>query len=44
MDAGTPPEMYPEGMVYIGGGTWVDIYLNSDDGEMGLKSEYNCAP
>ena len=31
-------------MVYLGGGTWVDIYLNSDDGAQGLKSEYNCAP
>ena len=26
------------------GGTWVDIYLNSDDGAKGLKSEYGCAP
>ncbi|MFR8172728.1 MAG: hypothetical protein ACLU9Q_18130, partial [Marvinbryantia sp.] len=33
-----------EGMVYLGGGTWVDIYLNSDDGAKGLKSEYGCAP
>jgi formylglycine-generating enzyme required for sulfatase activity len=41
---GHRPKCNPEGMVYIGGGTWVDIYLNSDDGEMGLKSEYNCAP
>ena len=31
-------------MVYLGGGTWVDIYLNSDDGAYGLKSEFNCAP
>ena len=31
-------------MVYLGGGTWVDIYLNSDDGAKGLKSEYGCAP
>ena len=31
-------------MVYLGGGTWIDIYLNSDDGAYGLKSEYGCAP
>ena len=38
------PKCSPEGMVYLGGGTWVDIYLNSDDGAKGLKSEYGCAP
>lgn len=41
---GHRPKCNPEGMVYLGGGTWVDIYLNSDDGAYGLKSEYNCAP
>lgn len=41
---GHRPKCSPEGMVYLGGGTWVDIYLNSDDGAYGLKSEYNCAP
>lgn len=41
---GHRPKCNPEGMVYLGGGTWVDIYLNSDDGAEGLKSEYNCAP
>ena len=41
---GHRPKCNPEGMVYIGGGTWVDIYLNSDDGAYGLKSEYGCAP
>ena len=41
---GHRPKCSPEGIVYLGGGTWVDIYLNSDDGAQGLKSEYNCAP
>lgn len=41
---GHRPKCSPEGMVYLGGGTWVDIYLNSDDGAQGLKSEYNCEP
>lgn len=41
---GHRPKCNPEGMVYLGGGTWIDIYLNSDDGAYGLKSEYNCAP
>ena len=41
---GHRPKCSPEGMVYLGGGTWVDIYLNSDDGAKGLKSEYGCAP
>lgn len=41
---GHRPKCSPEGMVYLGGGTWVDIYLNSDDGAHGLKSEFNCAP
>ena len=41
---GHRPKCSPEGMVYLGGGTWIDIYLSSDDGAYGLKSEYNCAP
>lgn len=41
---GHRPKCNPEGMVYMGGGTWIDIYLNSDDGAKGLKSEFNCAP
>ena len=41
---GHRPKCSPEGMVYLGGGTWVDIYLDSDDGAKGLKSSYNCAP
>ena len=35
---GHRPKCNPEGMVYLGGGTWIDIYLNSDDGAYGLKS------
>jgi formylglycine-generating enzyme required for sulfatase activity len=31
-------------MVYLGGGTWVDIYLASDDGAGGLASAYNATP
>ncbi len=41
---GHRPKCNPEGMTYLGGGTWIDIYLNSDDGAYGLKSEYNSAP
>ena len=41
---GHRPKCNPEGMVYLGGGTWVDIYLDSDDGAKGLKSAYDCAP
>lgn len=41
---GHRPKCTPEGMVYLGGGTWVDIYLNSNDGAYGLKSEYGCTP
>ncbi|MBR1392123.1 MAG: hypothetical protein IJ567_11950 [Lachnospiraceae bacterium] len=41
---GHRPKCSPEGMVYLGGDTWVDIYLNSDDGAKGLKSAYGCAP
>lgn len=35
---GHRPKCSPEGMVYLGAGTWVDIYLNSDDGKGGLQS------
>lgn len=38
------PVCSPEGMVYIGGGTWLDIYINSDDGNGGLLSKYNATP
>lgn len=38
------PKCEPEGMVYLGGGLWVDIYLSSDDGAGGLLSAYNKAP
>lgn len=41
---GHRPKCSPEGMVYLGGGTWVDIYLNSDDGEYGLLSECGATP
>ena len=41
---GHRPKCNPEGMVSLGGGTWIDIYLSSNDGAYGLKSEYNCAP
>ena len=41
---GHRPKCSPEAMVYLGGGTWVDIYLNSDDGANGLKSDYGVAP
>lgn len=36
---GHRPKCSPEGMVYLGGGTWVDIYLNSDDGAKGLSNK-----
>lgn len=38
------PKCSPAGMVYLGGGTWVDIYLNSDNGGGGLSSAYNALP
>ncbi len=38
------PRCTPEGMVYMGGGLWVDIYLCSDDGAGGAKSTYNSTP
>ena len=38
------PKCNPEGMVYLANGTWVDIYLSSDDGAGGLASVYNATP
>ena len=38
------PRCSPEGMVYMGGGLWVDIYLCADDGNGGVKSDYNATP
>lgn len=38
------PKCSPEGMVYLSNGTWVDIYLSSDDGAGGLQSAYNATP
>ncbi len=38
------PKCNPEGMVYLGNGLWVDIYLSSNDGNGGLKSTYNSLP
>lgn len=38
------PSCSPEGMVYIGSGVWVDIYLSSDDGANGLKSACTATP
>lgn len=38
------PTCEPEGMVYLSSGTWVDIYLSSDDGAGGLASAYNKTP
>lgn len=38
------PKCNPEGMVYLGNGTWVDIYLSSDDGAGGLASVHNATP
>ena len=32
------PKCSPEGMVYLGGNLWGDIYLSSDDGSYGLQS------
>lgn len=34
----------PSGMVYVSGGLWADIYLDSDDGNDGLASVYNATP
>jgi formylglycine-generating enzyme required for sulfatase activity len=41
---GHRPKCAPEGMVYLSGGTWVDIYLNSNDGKGGLQSKYGATP
>ncbi len=38
------PKCQPEGMVYIGGGVWLDIYECSDDGAGGVLSKYNATP
>ncbi|MCL2215381.1 MAG: SUMF1/EgtB/PvdO family nonheme iron enzyme [Defluviitaleaceae bacterium] len=38
------PACSPEGMVYLGGNVWVDIYLASDDGAGGLQSVQNAIP
>ena len=38
------PKCSPEGMVYAGGGLWVDIYLASSNGVGGVKSAYNATP
>ena len=38
------PKCNPEGMVYLGSGVWVDIYLASDDGAGSLASRYNKKP
>jgi hypothetical protein len=38
------PKCAPEGMLYLTGGVWVDIYLASDDGNGGLHSKYNALP
>lgn len=38
------PKCDPEGMVYLTGGIWADIYLSSDDGNGGLRSVYNATP
>ena len=37
---GHRPKCAPEGMVYLGGGTWIDIYLCSDDGKGGVQSKF----
>ena len=38
------PKCDPEGMVWVNGDLWVDIYLSSDDGADGVKSTYNSVP
>ena len=38
------PKCAPEGMVYLNGDLWGDIYLSSDDGSLGLTSIYNANP
>lgn len=34
----------PSGMVYMGGGKWVDIYLCSDNGNSGVQSKSGATP
>lgn len=41
---GHRPKCTPEGMVYLGAGTWIDIYLSSDNGAYGLKSQKGSTP
>jgi len=38
------PKCVPEGMVYLSGGVWVDIYLSSDDGAGGTQSVFDVLP
>jgi len=38
------PKCAPEGMVYMGNGTWVDIYIMSPDGAGSLRSAHNELP
>lgn len=38
------PACDPRGMVYLGSGVWVDIYLCCDNQEGGLRSVYNVVP
>jgi hypothetical protein len=38
------PKCAPEGMVYLGSGTWIDIYLSSGNGSGGLRSAFNELP
>lgn len=38
------PKCSPEGMVYAGGGLWVDIYIASSNGVGGVKSAYGTTP
>ena len=34
----------PEGMVYVWGDLWSDIYFSTDNGNFGLQSKYNLTP
>ena len=38
------PKCDPEGMVYLSGGVWVDIYISSDNGEDGFNSKHGESP
>ena len=38
------PICEPEGMVYIAGGVWVDIYISSHDGKNGFVSKHGVLP